>query len=102
MDNVRKETHVVSVTDPHLETDAWRDEKNIRPLHPAPEAKAQTDGETPSKGSNSEGESPSWTRGRLPCRGFLGTGCTNPSCNLWHPPVWLMVNPVVEKVQLLH
>ena len=34
MDTVRKEIHVVSVTNPHLETDAREreDEKNIRPL----------------------------------------------------------------------
>ena len=54
---------------------------------PAPEAKAQTDGKIPSKGSNSKGESPSWTRGRIPCKDVLGRKCTNPSCNLWHPPV---------------
>ena len=32
MDKVRKEIHVVSVTNPHLETDAVVDEKNSRPL----------------------------------------------------------------------
>ena len=32
MDNVRKDIHVVSVTNPHLETDAREDEKNNRPL----------------------------------------------------------------------
>ena len=32
MDNVRKEIHVVSVSNPDLETDARRDEKNNRPL----------------------------------------------------------------------
>ena len=31
-DNVRKETHVVSVMIPRLETDAIRDEKDTRPL----------------------------------------------------------------------
>ena len=33
-DNVRKEIQVVSVTNPHLETDAREDEKNNRSLQP--------------------------------------------------------------------
>ena len=29
-------------------------------------------------------KSPSWTRGRKPCKDFLRGKCTNPSCDLWH------------------
>ena len=81
MDNVRKEIHVASVTTPHLETDA-RERRKEQSFSPAPEAKAQTDGKIPSKGSSSKGESPSWTRGRIPCKDFLTVKCTNPSSNL--------------------
>ena len=35
---------------------------------PAPNAKSQTDGKTPSKSSGSRGESSSGTRGKIPCR----------------------------------
>ena len=52
---------------------------------PAPNAKAQTDGQTPSKRSGSREECPSDASGRIPCR-YRGK-CTNPSCNCWHPPV---------------
>ena len=37
----------------------------------APKAQAQTDGKIPSEGSGSGGESPSGTRGKIPCRNFL-------------------------------
>ena len=53
-----KETHVVSVIIPRLETDAIRDERDNRPLS-APKEKAQTHGKIPSKSSGSRGESPS-------------------------------------------
>ena len=75
---------LVSVTNPHLETDARRGRKE-QSSSPAPKAKAQTDGKIPSKGSSSKGESPSWTRGRIPCKDFQRGKCTNSSCNLWHP-----------------
>ena len=44
--DVRNETHAVSVTIPHLETDALRDKKDNRPLLHQ-KAKAQTDGKIP-------------------------------------------------------
>ena len=39
---------------------------------PAPKAQAQTDGKIPSKISGRSGESPCGTRGKIPCRCFLG------------------------------
>ena len=56
---------------------------------PAPKAKAQTDGKIPSRSSGRRGESPSGTRQKIPCRNFLRSKCTCPSCNFWHPPVCL-------------
>ena len=54
---------------------------------PAPNAKAQTDGKTPSNSFGSRGESPSETWGRIMCR--YRRKCTNPSCNFWHPSLCL-------------
>ena len=51
LDNVRKGTHVVSAMIRHLETDAIREQKDNRPLPPAPNSKAKTDGEILSKSS---------------------------------------------------
>ena len=56
---------------------------------PTPEAKVQADGKLPSKSSGHRGETPSGTRGRIPCRDFLKGTCMNSSCNHWHPPVCL-------------
>ena len=47
-DSVPKETHVVPVTNSHLETDAGGGEKE-QSSSPAPKAKAQTDGQIPSQ-----------------------------------------------------
>ena len=40
-------------------------------------------------GSGRRRESPSGSRTRIPCRRSFGRECTNPSCNYWHPPVYL-------------
>ena len=56
LDSVRKETPAVSVFIQHLETEKTRDKKG-QPSSPAPEAKAETDGKKPSKGSGRRGES---------------------------------------------
>ena len=87
LDNVGKETRVVSVMIQRLETDAIRQEGQSS--SPAPKAKAQTDGKIPSKSSGRRGESPSGTRGKIPCRNILRGTCTCPSCNFRHPPVCL-------------
>ena len=76
MDNVRKEIHVVSVTN------SGRKE---RTSSPAPKAKALTDRKIPSKSSSSRGGSPSWTKGRITRKDSLGGKYTNPSCNLLAP-----------------
>ena len=65
MDNVRKETHVVSAVIRHLETDARLTERF-------------------SKSSGNRGENTSDKRSRIPCR---LKKCDNPSCNYWHPPL---------------
>ena len=78
LDNVRKETLVVSVMIPRMETDAIRDKKDNRPvLHQK------------RKSSGRRGESPSGTSGRIPCRIFLRRKCTYLSCNFLHPTVCL-------------
>ena len=68
MDHVRKETHVVSVMILYLETDVEAQRQKRQASSPASNAKAQTDGQTPSKRSGSRGESPSDASGRIPCR----------------------------------
>ena len=88
VDNFQKETHVVSVMIQCLETDVIRNKKG-ESSSLAPKAKAQTDGQIPSKSSGSRGESLSGTRGKIPCRNFLGRKYTCPSCNFSHPPVCL-------------
>ena len=55
----------------------------------APKAKAQTDGKIPRNVQVAEEESLSGTRGEIPCLNFFREECTNPSCDLWHPPVCL-------------
>ena len=85
MDNVRKETHVVSVTNKLRETVAEvGDEKDNR--LPAPNSKAKTDGEgeKPSNESGNRDESSLDSRSKIPCR---NRNCNNPSCAFWHPPV---------------
>ena len=43
-----------------------------------------------------------WTRGRKPCTYFLLGTCTNPSCDMWHPPMCYITSlnhaPVVTNV----
>ena len=85
LDRVRKETRVVSVTILYLETDVEAQRQKGQASSPAPNAKAQTDGQRPSKRSGSRGESRSGASGTIPHR-YRGK-CTNPSCNYWHPPV---------------
>ena len=57
-----------------------------QPSSPAPKAKAQTE-RYPQKSSGRRGESPSGTRGKMPCRSFRTGKCTNLSCNYRPPPV---------------
>ena len=66
-DNVRNETHAVSVMMEHLGTAAIRD-KSGQSSSLAPKAQTQTDGKKPSKGSGVRQESPSGTGGRVACR----------------------------------
>ena len=74
MDNVQKETHVVSaMTQWPLETVALaRDEKDGRPS-PAPNSMAKTDegGDKSSKTSGNREESSSDKRSEIPCRYFF-------------------------------
>ena len=86
MDNVRMETHFVSVMNWPLETVAeLRDEKDNRPL-PPPNSKTKTDGEggNSSKESGNGDESSSDQRSKIPCRHRI---CNNPSCGCWPPAV---------------
>ena len=70
MDNVRKETHVVSVMNKPRETVAEvRDEKD-KSSSPAPNSKAKTDGEGEKTQKNQapEMKSSSDKRSKIPCR----------------------------------
>ena len=67
MDNVRKETHVVSAKIRHLETGAMLRAKG-QSSSPAPTSKARTDGETPLKVQATEEKAFQTKRGRVPCR----------------------------------
>ena len=84
MDNFQKETRVVSVMIPRLETDAIRDEKDNRPLlhqkrrHRLTERYSQ-------KVQAAPGESLSGTR-EAGFRADISLG-ESVSCNFWHPPV---------------
>ena len=82
LDNVRKETHTVSVMIQRLETDAIRDEKDNRPLLQH-KRRHRLSEKNPSKSSGRRGESPSGTREKIPCRYVLRDKCTSPSCNYW-------------------
>ena len=70
MDSVRKETHVVSAMIGGAQT------REGQSSSPAPNSKAKTDGEIPSKSSANRGEGPSVKRGRIPCRETLRMVCT--------------------------
>ena len=54
---------------------------------PAPKAQTQTDGRKPWKGFGPRGESPSGWKGQRACNSFLKGKCTEPSCDVWRPPV---------------
>ena len=47
----------------------------------------QTDGQKPKINDSPRGASPSGLKRRKPCKDFLKGKCTEPSCDLWHPPV---------------
>ena len=85
MDNVRKETHAVSVMNQPLETVAELRRKG-QTSSPAPNSKVKTDGEgeKPSKETGNRDENSSDKRSTFPCR---YRNCNNPSCIYWHPPV---------------
>ena len=90
LDNVRKETHVVSVMIPRLETDAIRDKKDNRLLmHPKGKHRLT---ERNQKVQAAEEKVLLEQEGRIPCRHLFGRKCTNPSCNYWHPPVCLITS----------
>ena len=79
---------MVSFMIERLETDAIRDEKDNHPLLHQKRRHRLTE-RCPQQVQAAEGESPSGTRGRIPCRHFLGGKYTNPSCDFRHPPVCL-------------
>ena len=89
--NVQKETHVVPVTNSHLESNAGRerggegDDKNNRPLLLLKRRHRLTGKYPPKVQVVEEKGLSSRTRGRKTCNGSLRRKCTNPSCNLWHP-----------------
>ena len=56
---------------------------------PSPKSQTQTDGRKPSKGIAPRGESPSGGEGWNACKNIFKGKCTDPSCDLWHPPVCL-------------
>ena len=64
MDSVRKESHAVSDRGYGNRCDQRQEGQSSSP---ALKAKAQTDGKIPSKSSGSRRESPSGTRGKIPC-----------------------------------
>ena len=80
LDNVRKETHAVSVTMEHLENRCGHRQKRTTVFSFTKKAQTQTDGKKPSKGSGLRGGTPSGTGGRSACRNVLVWKCTNPSC----------------------
>ena len=43
----------------------------------------------PCKSGSPRGASPSGLKGRRPCKDFLKGKCSEPTCDLWHPPVCL-------------
>ena len=82
MDNVRKETHVVSVMNGPLETVAVvRDKKDDRPLpHQIRRPRLTAREKNPQKNQATE------MKERIPRR---YRNCDDPSCKCWHPPVCL-------------
>ena len=87
MDNVPKETHVVSVmTHWLLETVAKVRGKKGRSSSPASNSKAkQTDGEGQQSSNEScNEEESSLEKSEIPCRFKF---CKNLSCKFWHPPL---------------
>ena len=77
LDNVRTETHVVSVMIPRLETDAVGDKKDNRPLVHRKRRHRLT-GRYLKKFRPQMGKL-SGTRGKIPCRNILWGKCTYPS-----------------------
>ena len=85
MDNVRKETHAVSViTNQHQETCAVVRNKKDDRLLPQQNSKAKTDeGSKNLKNTSRDNEeSSSDKRSDIPCRCRI---CKNPSCKFRHP-----------------
>ena len=66
----------------HLETGAVLDKKDNRLLLRQNRRHRQTE-----RNLQAQKRKSFKNRGRIACRNFLRRKCTNPSCNLWHPPL---------------
>ena len=88
MDNVRKETHAVSVTMEHLETGATRDEKDHRLLLQQKRRHRLTE-RNPQKVQVAKEKVLLEQEAGFRADDFFNSQCTIPSCNFWHLPVCL-------------